>query len=72
VRNIVLTTTEFETHGSYAHELGTYQLEVHKADGSIVARDNGKFMVLWKRSAGGQWQWYRDIYNSNVAAPASK
>jgi ketosteroid isomerase-like protein len=72
VRHVVLTTTEFQTHGSYAHELGTYSLEVHKPDGSIVARDNGKFMVLWKRSAGGQWQWYRDIYNSNVAAPASK
>jgi len=72
VRNVVLTTTEFQTHGSYAHELGTYQLEVRKPDGSVVARDNGKFMVLWKRSAGGEWQWYRDIYNSNVAAPPSK
>lgn len=72
VRNVVLTTTEFAPHGSYAHELGTYQLEVRKPDGSVVARDNGKYMVLWKRSAGGQWQWYRDIYNSSVAAPASK
>jgi ketosteroid isomerase-like protein len=69
VRNVALTTTEFETHGSYAHELGTYQLEVRGADGNIVARDNGKYMVLWKRNANGQWQWYRDIYNSSVAAP---
>jgi ketosteroid isomerase-like protein len=72
VRNVVLTTTEFAQHGSYAHELGTYQLEVRKPDGSVVARDNGKYMVLWKRSAGGEWQWYRDIYNSSVPAPASK
>lgn len=72
VRNVVLTTTEFAAHGSYAHELGTYQLEVRKPDGSVVARDNGKYMVLWKRSKGGQWQWYRDIYNSSVAAPATK
>ena len=72
VRNVVLSTTEFQVHGSYAHELGTYQLEVRKADGSVVARDNGKFMVLWKRSPGGEWQWYRDIYNSSVPAPASK
>jgi ketosteroid isomerase-like protein len=66
VRNVALTTTEFETHGSYAHEVGTYQLEVRGADGNVVARDNGKYMVLWKRNAGGQWQWYRDIYNSSV------
>jgi ketosteroid isomerase-like protein len=72
VRNVVLTTTEFATHGSYAHELGTYQLEVRKPDGSVVARDNGKYMVLWKRSAGGDWQWYRDIYNSSVAAAPTK
>lgn len=69
VRNIALTTTEFETHGSYAHELGTYQLEVRGADGNVVARDNGKYMVLWKRNGSGQWQWYRDIYNSSVPAP---
>jgi ketosteroid isomerase-like protein len=69
VRNVNLTTTEFETHGSYAHELGTYQLVVQGADGNVVARDNGKYMVLWKRNANGQWQWYRDIYNSSVAAP---
>jgi len=72
VRNVALTTTEFAIHGSYAHELGTYQLEVRKPDGSVVARDNGKYMVLWKRSPGGEWQWYRDIYNSSVPAPASK
>lgn len=68
IRNVVLTTTEFAQHGSYAHELGTYQLEVRKPDGSVVARDNGKYMVLWKRSPGGEWQWYRDIYNSSVPA----
>jgi ketosteroid isomerase-like protein len=72
VRNVALTTTEFVTHGSYAHELGTYQLEVRKADGSVVARDNGKYMVLWKRAAGGDWQWYRDIYNSSVPSAPSK
>jgi len=72
VRNIALTTTEFATHGSYAHELGTYQLEVRKPDGSVVARDNGKYMVLWKRSPGGDWQWYRDIYNSSVPSAPNK
>jgi uncharacterized protein (TIGR02246 family) len=69
VRNVNLTTTEFETHGNYGHELGTYQLVVQGADGKVVARDNGKYMVLWKRNANGQWQWYRDIYNSSVPAP---
>lgn len=70
VRNVELSTVSFGTEGRYATELGTYKLEVHGADGKVVAHDNGKYMVLWKRNASGQWQWYRDIYNSSVPAPA--
>jgi ketosteroid isomerase-like protein len=70
VRNVSLATVGFGVEGNYATELGTYQLEVHDADGKVLARDNGKYMVLWKRSEGGRWQWYRDIYNTSVPAQA--
>ena len=72
IRNVKLATTEFAVHGNYAHELGTYELEVHKPDGTVAGRDHGKYMVLWKRAPSGEWHWYRDIYNSSVAATPGK
>jgi len=72
VRNVKLTTTEVSTHGDEASEVGTYEMEIQSADGTVAARDHGKYIVLWKRDAKGQWKWHRDIYNSDVPAkPAS-
>jgi uncharacterized protein (TIGR02246 family) len=72
VRNVVLTTTEVEVHGNTAYEVGTASLEMHGADGAVVGKDSGKYIVIWKRSPGGQWQWYRDIWNSNLPASGAK
>lgn len=72
VRNVKLTTMEVSTHGDDASEVGTYEFEVQSPDGTIAAHDHGKYIVLWKRDANGQWKWHRDIYNSDVPAkPAS-
>jgi ketosteroid isomerase-like protein len=72
VRNVKLTTTEVSTHGNEASEVGTYELEVQAPDGTVAARDHGKYIVLWKRDANGEWKWHRDIYNSDVPTkPAS-
>ena len=60
-----LTTVEVEAHGDTAHEVGSYQ--VSAADGKVV--DRGKYVVIWKRE-GGQWKMHRDIWNSDMPAPA--
>jgi ketosteroid isomerase-like protein len=52
--------------------MGTAQLEIKKPDGSVVGKDTAKYIVIWKREAGGDWQWYRDIWNSNLPATAGK
>ena len=70
LRNVKLTTVEVFPHGNEATEVGTYELEMPMADGNI-AHDHGKFIVLWRRNAKGEWKWHRDIYNSDVATPAS-
>jgi ketosteroid isomerase-like protein len=69
LRNLKLATTELFLHGDEATEVGTWTLDAPMADGS-VSHDHGKFMVLWKRNAKGEWKWHRDIYNSDVALPA--
>lgn len=71
VRNIRLTSTEVDVHGGTASEVGRYEIDVQPS-GAPIAHDHGKYIVLWKRDANGQWHWYRDIYNSDVAeAPAA-
>lgn len=72
LRNVVLTTTEVSALGNTAYEVGTAQLEIRKADGSLAGKDTGKYIVIWKRDAGGNWHWYRDIWNSNLPASTGK
>ena len=72
VRNVKLTTSEVSVHGNEASEVGTYEMEVQSPDGAVVGKDHGKYIVLWKRDANGQWKWHRDIFNSDVPTkPAS-
>jgi uncharacterized protein (TIGR02246 family) len=67
IRNVKLTTTELDVHGNSAAEVGQYQFDVQAGNGAAT-HDHGKYIVLWKRSPQGQWQWYRDIFNTDVAA----
>ena len=70
VRNVKLTSTELDVHGNSASEVGRYELDIQPATGA-AGHDHGKYIVLWKRSAKGEWQWHRDIFNSDVPpAPA--
>lgn len=69
VRNVKLTTDELEVHGNSASEVGRYELDVQPTSGA-AAHDRGKYIVLWKRNAKGQWQWHRDIFNSDLPAAA--
>lgn len=62
---IVLTSAEVVDLGQWANEMGVYAL--YADNGEEI--DHGKYMVLWRRSAG-QWHLHRDIWNSNVN-PAS-
>jgi uncharacterized protein (TIGR02246 family) len=63
IKAATLTTTEVETHGDTAHEVGNYEMKV---EGGKVA-DRGKYIVIWKRD-GGQWKLHRDIWNSSMPA----
>ena len=76
VRNIKLATLDLRSRGDMAYEVGTYQLDVEPqsgaSPGAATMHDHGKYIVIWKRSAGGEWQWYRDCYNSDVAVAAAK
>jgi uncharacterized protein (TIGR02246 family) len=65
IKAVTLTTSEVESHGDTAHEVGNYEMKV---DGGKVV-DRGKYIVIWKREQG-QWKLHRDIWNTNM--PAAK
>ncbi|GAC1514190.1 MAG: hypothetical protein NVS1B4_01270 [Gemmatimonadaceae bacterium] len=73
VRNVKLKTLELRGRGDMAYEVGSYELDVQPQEGAspgaVTAHDRGKYIVIWKRSATGQWQWYRDCFNTDVATP---
>jgi uncharacterized protein (TIGR02246 family) len=67
VKEMRIETAELQPFGDDATEVGRYTLVAN--DGREL--DAGKYIVLWKRGAGG-WKIHRDIWNSNaplVTAP---
>jgi uncharacterized protein (TIGR02246 family) len=56
-----LTTEEAEGFGDTAFEVGRYGL--YDSDGNTI--DEGKYVVIWKRTEDG-WRLHRDIWNSSM------
>ena len=63
---IKLTTVEADGSGDYGYEVGKYALS--GKTGKV--NDRGKYIVVWKK-VGGRWMLYRDIFNSDLPAPAA-
>ena len=61
IKGATLTTSEVETYGDTAHEVGSYEMKVE--GGKVV--DRGKYVVVWKREQG-QWKLHRDIWNTSM------
>jgi len=56
-----LATTEVESQGNLAYEVGTYVMKTK--DGKVA--DRGKYCVVWKR-VNGRWLLHRDIWSTNL------
>ena len=70
VKEIKLTTGEVDVHGDTAIETGDWTITVQPPGAAepIANADEGKYMVVWKRSHG-KWLFYRDIWNSSRPPP---
>ena len=66
LRDMSITTEQIEVHGDIAIETGTYRMTLTPPGAPAAVTDQGKFMVVWKRSAGN-WQIYRDMFNTSLA-----
>lgn len=64
VKDLKLDITDITGSGDLYAETGNY--EMFGADNKSL--DKGKYVAVWKKE-NGNWKMYRDIWNSNSAAP---
>jgi len=61
IKSITLETVVVEQQGAdSACEIGRFSLS-----GEEGMLDQGKYVVVWKRDADGEWRWDWDIWNSS-------
>jgi ketosteroid isomerase-like protein len=51
-------------NGDFAVERSGYMATVGPASGGGRIRDDGRFLVIWKRQPGGAWKIWRMMWNS--------
>ncbi|HVV56496.1 MAG TPA: nuclear transport factor 2 family protein [Mucilaginibacter sp.] len=56
-RNVTFTTTDLAGDSQFLIETGVYE---QKTDDGVV-KDQGKYIVIWKKQPNGEWKLYRDI-----------
>jgi uncharacterized protein (TIGR02246 family) len=70
MHGITITPTSTKIVGDVAYDIGTYKQQLMaQASGSVVD-DKGKYVVLLKKDAAGNWAISHAIYNSDVPPPA--
>lgn len=55
IRDVNLTTEEFQAMGDQAWEVGTADYTTNEGPVS------GRYMVIWQRGPDGEWRWHRDL-----------
>ena len=58
------TKVEVAGSGDLAYEIGTFE-ESFKDDKGTPVKVVGKYVVVWKKQAGGQWKAIIDIFNTD-------
>ena len=69
MHGMTITPTETKVHGDYAYDIGTYKQALMPMNGGAVIDDHGKYVVLLKKDASGNWLVSHAIYNSDVPLP---
>jgi ketosteroid isomerase-like protein len=59
-----LEPIEIDGAADLAYEIGRYDLMV-RLEGRSPFRDSGKYVVVYRRTAGGSWKAAADIFNSD-------
>ncbi len=66
IKDAVLTTVDVSDFGRTAIEIGTYALKI-QSEGQVSIEDHGKYVVVWKKGADGDWRLSVDIWNTSLS-----
>jgi uncharacterized protein (TIGR02246 family) len=66
---ITITATDTQVHGDTAVDIGTYKQSLMAMKGGGMVDDKGKYVVLLKKDANGNWLLTHAIYNSDIPPP---
>lgn len=64
VRDAVLTIVDLYGSGDFVYEIGKYTLTI-QPEGQESIKAEGKYVVVWKKTADGSWKLHVDIWNSS-------
>lgn len=67
IKDVILTTTEVLGMGDIVCEIGKYDMTI-QPEGQQTIKDNGKYLVIWKKASDGTWKLHVDIWNSSLPA----
>ena len=70
MHGMTIAPTETRVHGDYAYDIGTYKQSLMSQKNGSMVDDHGKYVVLLKKDASGNWWITHAIYNSDVPLPA--
>ena len=65
VTGITIEKVESEVRGDTAYETGAFSYTARGEDGLLVPA-SGKYIVIWKHGADGQWRLHRDIWTQTT------
>ena len=72
---MTITPTSTKVTGDTAYDVGTYKQQIMSHASGAIVDDKGKYVVLLKKDAAGNWAISHAIYNSDnppPPAPAKK
>jgi len=64
-----VTADSIQENGDTAIEVGKWTLSAEVAGAPAPVKDNGKYIVIWKRQKDGNWRATHDIWNSDNPPP---
>jgi uncharacterized protein (TIGR02246 family) len=65
VKDVILTTVDLMETGDFVCEIGNYKLTIQQ-DEQNTMEDIGKYLVIWKQTADGDWRLHIDIWNTSL------
>jgi uncharacterized protein (TIGR02246 family) len=71
IHGITITPTETKVIGDYAYEIGTYKQNLMAMKGGGMVDDRGKYVVLLKKDASGNWWITHAMSNTDVPLPTA-